>query len=315
MLTSIIDFLGRESAIILALMYAVLIFATVLFYVWGKIQPKANLTELKLRTKSWWVMAVIFTAATVIHPVVTFVSIGFLSFVMLRELFSLMNMRMADRKAVFWAYLAIPVQYFFAYMGWYISFLVFIPICMYLWIPLVLVAEGDTKGIIQSMTTVTAILMLAVFCVSHMAYLLSVPELEGFAAGGRGLLLFLVFLTEINDVMQFIWGKMLGKRKILPKVSPNKTWEGFLGGVISTTLLGYSLRFLTPLNDWQALLVSGLIAIAGFGGDVIISAVKRDMGLKDTSKAIPGHGGILDRVDSLAITSPVFFHLIWFMAY
>ncbi|MEZ4775078.1 MAG: phosphatidate cytidylyltransferase [Bacteroidia bacterium] len=315
MLLSINQFFRSEAAVLLLIMYSVLSFATGLFYVWGKVKPAANLTELKLRTRSWWVMAAIFTAATVIHPVVTFVSIAFLSFVVLRELFSLMNLRMADRKAVLFAYLAIPVQYFFAYMGWYISFLVFIPICMYVWIPLVLVVEGETKGIIQSMTQLTAILMLSVFCISHMAYLLSLPDLEGFSAGGRGLLLFLVFITEINDVMQFVWGKLLGKRRILPSISPNKTWEGFLGGIFSTAALGYFLRFLTPLNEWQALVVSLLVGVAGFTGDVIISAIKRDLGLKDTGNTIPGHGGILDRVDSLAVTSPVFFYLVYFMAY
>ncbi|MDX2250239.1 MAG: phosphatidate cytidylyltransferase [Bacteroidia bacterium] len=315
MLQSIHPFFASEAAILLMVMYGTLIFATGLFYAWGKVKPAAPLTELKLRTRSWWVMAVIFSAATVIHPVITFISIAFLSFVMLRELFSLMNLRMADRKAVFFAYVSIPVQYFFAYQGWHTAFLVFIPVCMYVWIPLVLVIEGETKGIIQSMTQLTAILMLTVFCVSHLAHLLSLPAIEGFSAGGRGLLLFVVFMTEINDVMQFVWGKLVGKHKILPGVSPNKTWEGFIGGIISTAVIGYFLRFLTPLNEWQAPLVSLLLGIAGFSGDVIISAVKRDLGLKDTSKAIPGHGGILDRVDSLAITSPVFFYLVYFMAY
>ncbi|MEZ4825610.1 MAG: phosphatidate cytidylyltransferase [Bacteroidia bacterium] len=315
MLLSLPSFMKSESATLLMIMYGVLVFATVLFYVWGRVAPAANLTELKLRTRSWWVMAVIFSAATVIHPIVTFVSIGFLSFAVMRELFSLMNLRMADRKAVLFAYLAIPVQYFFAYMGWYISFLVFIPVCMYVCIPAVLVAEGETKGIIQSMTQLTAVLMLSVFCFSHLAYLLSLPELPGFSAGGRGLLLFLVFITEINDVMQFVWGKTLGKRKIMPGVSPNKTWEGFVGGVISTAFLGYFLRFLTPFEGWQAWLVSLIVGIAGFCGDVIISAIKRDLGLKDTGSTIPGHGGVLDRVDSLGVTSPVFFYLVYFLAY
>lgn len=137
----------------------------------------------------------------------------------------------------------------------------------------------------------------------------------GFSSGGRGLLLFLVFLTEINDVMQFIWGKLLGRHKILPKISPNKTWEGFLGGVISTTVIGYFLGFLTPLSAPNVILVSALIAIAGFSGDVVISAIKRDKGIKDMGNSIPGHGGVFDRIDSLAYTAPVFFHLVYYIAY
>ena len=131
----------------------------------------------------------------------------------------------------------------------------------------------------------------------------------------RGLLLFLVFLTEINDIMQFIWGKLLGRHKILPKVSPNKTWEGFLGGVISTTVIGYFLGFLTPLSAPNVILVSALLAIAGFSGDVVISAIKRDKGIKDMGNSIPGHGGVFDRIDSLSYTAPVFFHLVYYIAY
>ena len=118
-----------------------------------------------------------------------------------------------------------------------------------------------------------------------------------------------------NDIMQFIWGKLLGRHKILPKVSPNKTWEGFLGGVISTTVIGYFLGFLTPLSAPNVILVSALIAIAGFSGDVVISAIKRDKGIKDMGNSIPGHGGVFDRIDSLAYTAPVFFHLVYYIAY
>ena len=144
---------------------------------------------------------------------------------------------------------------------------------------------------------------------------MSLPELAGFQAGGRGLLLFIVFLTEINDVFQFIWGKLLGRHKIIPKISPNKTWEGFVGGIITTTVIGFFLRFLTPLNEVEAIGVSFLVACAGFIGDVVVSAVKRDIGLKDTGSLIPGHGGLLDRIDSLSISGPVFFYLVYNLYY
>lgn len=127
--------------------------------------------------------------------------------------------------------------------------------------------------------------------------------------------MFLVFLTEINDIMQFVWGKLFGRHKILPKVSPNKTWEGFLGGVVSTTVIGYFLGFLTPLSTPNVILVSALIAIAGFAGDVVISAIKRDKGIKDMGDSILGHGGVFDRIDSLSYTAPVFFHLVYYIAY
>ena len=134
---------------------------------------------------------------------------------------------------------------------------------------------------------------------------------KGFSAGGAGLVLFLVFLTQFNDVAQYVWGKLFGKHKIVPKVSPNKTWQGFLGGVFTTTVCAVLLSgLLTPLSLPMAVAAGLLISISGFIGDVTISALKRDIGVKDSGSLLPGHGGILDRVDSLTYTAPLFFHFI-----
>lgn len=307
---------NKELLIVISLIFGILVFSSILFFVWGKLKPQTNLIELKARTKSWWAMATIFVFATIFTPVISFIAFGFLSFVALRELISISkNIRTHDRRILIWCYLAVPVQYYLAYKGYYGAFLIFIPIFMFLWIPFMLVIKGETEGITKSMSVLPTQLMFCVFGISHLAYLLSLPEIPGFKPGGRGLLLFLVFLTEMNDVFQFTWGKLFGKYKILPKVSPNKTWEGFIGGLISTTIVGYFLRFLTPLSVWEVVMVSFIVAFTGFVGDVVVSAIKRDMGVKDTGNAIPGHGGILDRIDSLATTAPVFFHIVYFLAY
>jgi len=307
---------NKEVIYLVALIFGILIFSTILFFIWGKLKPEANLKELKMRTKSWWAMATIFIIATVIHPVVSFVAFGLLSFAALREIATISkNVRPEDRRVIIWCYLAIPVQYFIAYKGWFNLFVIFIPVIMYIWIPFMLVIRGITTEVGRSMSVLPTQLMLTVFSLSHLAYLLSLPEITGFNAGGRGLLLFVVFLTEINDVFQFVWGKMLGRHKIIPKISPNKTWEGFVGGILTTTAIGYFLRFLTPMNEIEALAVSFAVAFAGFVGDVVVSAVKRDIGLKDTGALIPGHGGLLDRIDSLSISAPVFFYLIYNLYY
>ena len=297
------------------LIFGILTFATLLFYTIGWINPKANLKELKTRTKSWWIMASIFIIAMIFNATISYIAIALLSFVAFRELYSILGFRKSDRRAIFWAFLAIPIQYYLAYLGWYGAYIIFIPVVMFLFLPMRITLKGDTTGIIKSMATLHWILMLTVFGISHMAYLLSLPEIPGFAAGGRGLLLFVVFITEINDVMQFTWGKLFGRHKIVPKVSPNKTWEGFIGGVISTTIIGYFLAFLTPLSTWQIIFVSAFTAIAGFIGDIVMSSIKRDVGVKDMGSTIPGHGGVLDRIDSLAYTAPAFFHWVYFFAY
>ena len=138
-------------------------------------------------------------------------------------------------------------------------FIIFIPVYMFLLLPLRMVTIGQTKGYVRAAGTIHWGLMLTVFCLSHTAFMLVLQESKApNASPGPGLVLFLVVLTQLNDVCQFIWGKSLGRRKILPKVSPGKTWAGFLGGVASTTVIAWQAGpFLTMLNGSQA-------AIAGF---------------------------------------------------
>ena len=284
LLDKIFPTLSDELIIVISLIIGLLVTASLILFLVKKIFPKTNISELAARTRSWWIMAGMFIGAVFISYNISYFFLAFLSFIAFRELYSVLGFREADRGALFWGILAIPIQYYLAYLAWYGAFIIFIPVVMFLVLPLRLVLKGDTHGITKSMALLQWILMLSVFGISHLAYLLSLPELPGFSSGGRGLLLFLVFLTETNDVMQFIWGKLLGRHKILPKISPNKTWEGFLGGVISTTVIGYFLGFLTPLSAPNVILVSALIAIAGFSGDVVISAIKRDKGIKDMGK-------------------------------
>ena len=114
---------------------------------------------------------------------------------------------------------------------------------------------------------------------------------------------------------QYLWGKLLGRRKIMPTVSPNKTWEGFIGGWITTAVLIWFLApIFTPLKGLGLTVLAFALPLAGFAGDVTMSAIKRDIGVKDTSRLIPGHGGVLDRADSLTFTAPLYFHVLAFFA-
>jgi len=298
---------------VIAIILMILVFATLLFWIWSMIRPSKLVDEMQIRTRSWWIMCCIFLFASIVNPVVTYFALGFLSFLTLRELYSQLKLRKIDRSVLFFCYLSIPIQYFLAFKGYYTLFLIFIPVFMFIIIPFLLVLTGETKDIIRSMCILPSSLMLGVFGISHLALLISFPEMNSNGVSGKALLLFLIFITEANDIMQFVWGKIFGKHKILPKVSPNKTWEGFIGGVISTTIIGYFMGFLTPLNTWQLILLSSSIAVFGFMGDAIMSAVKRDFGVKDMSNAIPGHGGVLDRVDSLSTTASPFFHIVYFI--
>jgi phosphatidate cytidylyltransferase len=277
--------------------------------------PAHDYTELKQRIRSWWIMIAILFLVLILSKTAAIVFFGFLSFLTLKEFLSIVPTRQADRRVIFWAYLSIPLQYYWVSMGWYGMFIIFIPVYVFLLLPMRMILIGETHGFIHSAGVLHWAVMLCVFAISHLAYLLTLPVLN-IAAGSMGLVLFLLVMTECNDVFQYIWGKLLGKHKIIPKVSPNKTWEGFLGGLItSTAAAGYIAPLLTPLSFERGLIAGALIALAGFVGDVVISAVKRDLHLKDSGSLIPGHGGILDRLDSLIYTAPLFFHFLYYVAY
>lgn len=300
----------------LAGLYVLLLIASAITAILKKSNPDKNYTELSQRMSSWWVMVTIFTLAMVLSRNVSLVFFGLISFLALKEFFSIIPTRRADRRVLFWAYLAIPVQYYWVSQEWYGMFIIFIPVYMFLLLPMRMVIIGETKDFLRAAGTMHWGLMTMVFSISHVAYLLVLPATETAKAGGPGLVLFLVFLTQFNDVCQFIWGKMLGKNKIIPKVSPNKTWQGFIGGIFSTTLFSVLLSgLLTPLSIEMAVAAGLLISIAGFIGDVTISALKRDIGVKDSGSLLPGHGGILDRVDSLTYSAPLFFHFMYYFYY
>jgi phosphatidate cytidylyltransferase len=281
-----------------------------------KLRPDRDYRELRLRIKTWWWIAAVFALAVLFNKTVSVTVFGFISFLAFKEYLSLIPTRRADHRVLFWAYLAIPVQYYWVWLGWYGTFIIFIPVYLLLFLPMRMVLIGETQGFLRAVGTLHWGLMITVFSLSHMAYLLVLPEMGNVAGGVAGLLIYLVFLTEINDVSQYIWGKTFGKRKIIPKVSPGKTVAGFLGGVITTIVLAATLSpYLTPLSEHEAIGAGALIGIAGFIGDVTISALKRDLGVKDSGTILPGHGGILDRLDSLTYTAPLFFHYVYYLHY
>lgn len=277
--------------------------------VWRQGKPHS---ELALRVKSWWVIVAVGSSALFLGRVALLVLLAFVSYLALKEYLSVIPTRRADRRLLIWAYLAIPLQYTIIYFENYGMFIIFIPIYMFLFLPMGMVLVGETKRFLSAISTLHWGLMLTVFCLGHLAFIAVLPETRE----GLQLLLYLVLMTQVGDVAQYLWGKRFGRRKVLPRISPSKTVEGLVGGVFTITLLSLWLGpFLTPMSWPVALAVGFLVAVAGFVGDVTVSAFKRDLGVKDSSSLIPGHGGILDRVDSLTYTAPLFFHFIRFFYY
>ncbi len=237
------------------------------------------------------------------------VFLAMLSFIALKEFISLVSTRKSDRKIYLLAYLTVPLQYLWISQGWYGLFITFIPIIMFLLLQVIMMINTSPRGFLSSFAILYFGLMTTVFSISHLGYLMVLPSGDSFQISGACLVLYLVVLTQLNDVSQYLWGKILGRRRIIPSISPNKTWEGMLGGILMTSLLSLLLApILTPFGPYLAICIGTLISITGLLGDLSISAIKRDLGLKDTGKLLPGHGGLLDRIDSLIFTAPLFFH-------
>jgi phosphatidate cytidylyltransferase len=299
-----------KSGVVLEIILAFLVFATLVIAVFYK-----DSKELKDRIYSWWIIIGFFIFGAMLNTTVAMFFFAFLSYLALKEYFTLIPTRRTDRRVVFYAYLSIIPQFYFAGSEWYGMFIIWIPVYMFLLLPFRQVLIGENEGFLENTSRVQWGLMMFVFGLSHLAYMMTLTPVNGNDVGGKELVLYLVLLTELNDILQYLWGKSIGKTKIVPKVSPNKTVEGFLGAFATVSALAVAFSFLTPFTWIQALLAGMLISGAGFIGDVVISMVKRDIGVKDSGNMLPGHGGILDRVDSLIYTTPLFFHYVYYLYY
>ncbi len=295
--------------------YLLLILATLIIYILSR-NPEKDRTELKLRIQSWWMIVFLFSFAILGNEVTAICFVGLISFLAFKEYISLIPTRRADRQILFWLYLSIPLQFYFIYIHWYTMFYVFVPVYMFLFIPLRMVVFGETKGFLRAVGTLQWGLMITVFSLGHLAAIVTFSPKDPYQTGGTGLLLFVMMLTQLNDVAQFCWGKTLGTHKIVPTVSPKKTWEGFLGGMGTIVVLSFLLApYLTPFSTFHSICLGFIINIGGFFGDTVIGLLKRDLGIKDSGTIIPGHGGILDRVNSLTYTAPLFFHFTNYFYY
>ena len=272
--------------------------------------PHAVIDNLNARINAWWVMILIIFAAAALGFYGVIGLFFVISFMALREFLSLLYIRRGDHLALAACfYVILPLQYFLVAIDWFSMFTIFIPVYGFLFLPILSALLGDTAHFLDRSTKVQWALMISVFCISHIPAILTL-YIEGFEDKKLLLMIFLILVVQSSDVLQYVWGKLFGKHKIAPKLSPSKTVEGFGGGVVSASVLGGLLYWLTPFNPVQAVLMSLLICLMGFLGGLVMSAMKRSMGVKDWGNMISGHGGMLDRMDSLCFAAPIFFHVV-----
>lgn len=317
-MTQQLDFAARLPPALLTLVggvAALLVVASIVGFVLSRRArsdgARATVRNLNARIRAWWVMVAVFVAASATGGVGSIILFAVMSFFAMREFMTLAPTAQTDHAVLFWAFFIFaPIQYYLVGIQWYGLFAILIPVYAFVAIPTRMAIAGDTARFLERTSTVQWGLMACVYCVSHAPALLML-DIPGYG-GGATLLFYLVLVAQLNDVMQYVFGKLFGRHPIAPTVSPNKTWEGFVGGTLTAVAVGTALYWATPFSPVAAALLSLAITLMGFAGGLVMSAVKRDRGVKDYGTVIAGHGGVLDRIDSLLFAAPIFFHLTRF---
>ena len=268
----------------------------------------ATIANLTARVRAWWVMVAVLAVCFLLGRTATIVLFAIASLFALREFVTLTPTRPGDHlPLVVCFYILLPVQYLLIFDDWYNLFAIFLPVYGFLLLPVLTATGGDTEQFLERVTKLQWGLMITVYCVSYVPalLLLQIPHYSD----NLLLVIYLLLVVQISDVLQYVFGKLFGKHKIAPHVSPSKTVEGFVGGGASATAVGAALWWITPFTPLQAAGLAAVIVLAGFLGGLALSAVKRSLGAKDWGSMIEGHGGMLDRLDSVSFAAPVFFHL------
>ena len=270
---------------------------------------RAAVANMNVRVGAWWVLCAVFGLALALGKGAMIGLFALFSFLALREFITLTPTNRADHRSLFWSFFVFtPLQYFLVWLQWYGMFSILIPVYAFLYIPTRTAIAGDSEHFLERTAKIHWGLMISTYCLSHAPALL-ILNIPGYAGQNAKLLFYFLLVVQLSDVLQYACGKLMGKTPIAPRISPNKTWEGFLGGVTLASAIGAALYRVTPFRPWQAAAMCLVITLMGFAGGLTMSAIKRDHGVKDFGTIIVGHGGVLDRIDSLCFSAPIFFHL------
>ena len=273
---------------------------------------RATIENLQARVNAWWIMTAVLVVTFAAGNTATLIVFGLVSFFALREFITLTPTRRSDYLPLVLAfYLILPAQYLLIAYDQYGTFAIFIPVYGFLLLPTAAAFAGDTHEFLERSAKLQWAAMITVYCISYAPALLLL-DIPGYEGSNALLLVYLLLIVQLSDVLQYVFGKLFGRTKLAPTVSPSKTWEGLIGGGTAATLIGGSLAWITPFTWWQASAISLVIVVMGVLGGLTLSAMKRSLGAKDWGVMIEGHGGMLDRMDSVSFAAPVFFHIVRF---
>ncbi len=293
---------------------SVLTVATVVGWVLERKQNQLGLNPAAIgtfnsRLRSWWIMccllAVAFWRAT---P--TVMLFGAVSFWALREYITLTPTRLGDHRALGWMFYVIaPLHFVLVAFNQYALYSILIPVYGFLFIPLRVAIAGDTKRFLERVAKIQTGLLICVYCLGFAPALLYLKSIENYTDRAR-LLFFFVVVAILAESLQFLWDKLYGQHVVAPEINGTRTWEGVLGGAVTTAFIGAAFHVFTPYTQvWHTALVCLLVAVMVFAGAMTMSAIKRDRGVRDYGTLVEGHGGVLDRIDGICFAAPIFYHV------
>lgn len=284
----------------------------------------------KLRV--WWMMSAIFLIGFLLHRVGVVVLFGFVSFWALREFITMTPTRRGDHRSLFWVFFIFtPLQYILIGLGssppswlggasnfdYYSFYTIMIPVYASLFIPARAAIAGDYKRFLERSAKIQFGLLICVYALSHAPALLELEfvrtgDTKPWGGSNVSVLVFFVLIAQLATVFERTWGRLAGRHVIAEKINASRTWEGFLGSMVTTGLVAAVLYWATPFHPWEAGLLGAVVTVMACGGTMTMSAIKRDRGVTDTGTLVQGHAGVLDQIDNVCFAAPVFYHLARF---
>lgn len=329
------DWHDRNTYLLLAVILSTLAIATIVGLVLSRREKIGIESAIVLRfnhkLRVWWIMASIFAIGFLLGRIGVVVLFGLVSFWALREFITMTPTRRGDHRTLFWVFFIFtPLQYILIGLGssppenlggakgidYYDFYSIMIPVYASLFIPARAAIAGDYKRFLERSAKIQSGLLICVYSLSYAPAILDLQlvQTDGTKWSGStvSVLIFLVLIAQLASVFERAWGKLAGRHVIAEKINASRTWEGFLGSMVTTGLVAAALYWATPFHWWEAGILGAVVTVMACAGTMTMSAIKRDRGVTDTGTLVQGHAGVLDQIDNICFAAPVFYHVTRF---